>query len=120
MLSMRILGQFAHGQQAVGGDTFVRHYAEQLAGRQAGIFHEVFKVFGPGKALPRLPRVDGGNGNAQTPGDGLEWNIVLPPPGTKGGCEAGADVAMKHTSIFLAPGFSPGSVAGSLFAHNGF
>lgn len=54
-LSMGIPGQFAQSQQAVGGDAFVRHHAEQLAGWQAGIFHEPFKIATPGKGEPDFP-----------------------------------------------------------------
>ena len=36
-----------HRQQAVGGDTLVRHDAEQLARRQAGVFHEHPQVGAP-------------------------------------------------------------------------
>ena len=85
----------AHRQQAVGGDTLVGHDAKELAGRQAGVFHERLQVAALGQALTRLPGADGGNGNAQITGDSLEWNLVLPAPVAEGARKAGADVTMK-------------------------
>ena len=85
----------AHRQQAIGGDTLVGHHAEEFAGRQAGIFHEQLEIVTRGKTLPRLPRADGGNGNAQILGNRLERNLVLPPPVAEGGRKAGADVTVK-------------------------
>ena len=85
----------AQRQKALGGDTLVGHDAEQLAGRQAGIFHEDLEIVTRGKTLPRLPRTDGGNGNTQMLGDVFEGNSILPPPVAEGSSKAGADVAVK-------------------------
>ena len=88
-------GYPAHCQQAVSGDTLVRHDAKQLAWGQAGVFHEQFEIVTRGKAFARLPRANGGGGNAQIPGDGLEGKLILPSPVAERDCKAGADVAMK-------------------------
>ena len=85
----------AHRQKAISRNTLVRHDAEQLAGRQAGVFHEVLKIVTREKTLPRLPRADGGKGNTQMLGDVLERNLVLPTPVAEGSSEAGSDVAVE-------------------------
>ena len=87
--------ELAHRQQAVGRDTFVGHDTEQLAGRQAGIFHQHLEIVTRGETLTQLPGADRGNGNAQVHGDLLKRNLVLPSPVAKGGGKADADVAMK-------------------------
>jgi len=85
----------AHRQQAVGGDTLIRHDAKQLAGRQAGVVHEHLEIKSPGKPFTRLPRADGGHGNAQVLGDRLECDLVLLPPVAERDREAGARVAVE-------------------------
>ena len=85
----------AQRQKALAGDTLVGHDAEELAGRQAGIFHEDLEVVTRGKTLPRLPGADGGDGDTQMLGDVLEWNSILPPPVAESGRKARADVTVK-------------------------
>ena len=85
----------AHRQQAVGRDTLVGHDAEELAGGQAGIFHEQLEIVSRGKIRAQLPGANGGNGNAQVLGNLFERNLALPPPVGEGGRKAGADVAVK-------------------------
>ena len=82
-------------QQALGGDALVGHDAEELAGRQAGIFHEQLKIVTRGKILAQLPRTNGGSGNAQILGNRLERNLALPPPVAKRNRKADAAVAME-------------------------
>jgi hypothetical protein len=84
-----------HRQKALGGDTLVRHNAEQLTGWKMRIFHEQFEIVTRGKAISRLPRANGGNRNTQILGDYLKGNLVLPPPVAEGECKAGSDVTVK-------------------------
>ena len=85
----------AHRQKALGGDTLVGHDAEELARRQAGIFHENLEIVTRGKTFPRLPRADGGNGNPQILGDVLEENSILLPPVAESSRKAGANVTVE-------------------------
>ena len=55
LVLMKLFSHFAHGQQAVGGDTFVRHHTKQPARRQARIFHEPFKIGMPGEGESDFP-----------------------------------------------------------------
>ena len=45
----------AQRQQAVGGNTLVRHDAEQLAGWQAGVFHQHLEIVTSRKPFAQLP-----------------------------------------------------------------
>jgi len=82
-------------QQALGGDALVGHDAEELAGGQAGIFHEQLEIVARGKILAQLPRANSGNRDAQILGNLLERNLALPPPVGEGGRKAGADIAVE-------------------------
>ena len=110
-------GDFAYSQHAVGGHAFVRHDAKQLARRQAGKIHEHLEIEAAWKALPGFPRTDGGNGNAQSFGNGLERNLVFTPPVAKGVRKAGANLTLRLTRAFLFWDGRPGRVVDSLCAH---
>ena len=83
------------GQLALRRHAFVRHDAEQAAGRHAGVIDERLKMLARRKPLAQFPRADGGDGNAQPDGDFFQGNLVLPPPRAECFRKAGANIAAE-------------------------
>ena len=97
----RLGGLFEHGQQTLCRHAFVRHDAEETAGRHAGIVDQSLEMFLRWKSLAQFPCVDCGYGNATLGGDFFQRNVVLPAPCAKCFRKAGADVAMQWRVGFL-------------------
>ena len=90
-----VLGLPAHRQQALGWDALVRHDAEELAGRHAGVVHQLFQAAASGKPLTQFPGTDRGDRKTQVLGNLLQGDVVLPSPRAERGRKAGPDVTMK-------------------------
>ena len=98
-----VLWLLAHRQQTIRRHAFVRHRAEEPARRQAGIICKHLEVVAGGKPLAEFPGIDGGNRQAQIPGNFLQGNVVLPSPRAERGCEAGPDVTVE-TRVWIHAG----------------
>lgn len=73
---------------------FFRQDAEETAGRNSGVIHQLLEIFTRRESLPQLPGIDRGNRQPKVLGNLLQRDIVLRPPVAKGGREVGADVAL--------------------------
>ena len=79
----------------------VRHHAEELARRHAGVVDQRLKMFPCRKALAQFPGIYCSDGKTQPIGNFFQRHLVLPPPSAERGRKARADVAVEGRGGFL-------------------